>query len=90
MQVHLFGATSSPSCALYCLRRVVVDFGNEHLPITLEIVNHNFYVDDCLILFQSAERAIEVMCDLAQLFQKGGFHLTKWLTNSSEVFHMIS
>ena len=40
--------------------------------------------------FQSAERAIEVMRDLAQLLQKGGFHLTKWLINSSEVFHMIS
>ena len=90
MQVHLFGATSSPSCASYCLRRVVVDFGNEHLPITSEIVTHNFYVDDCLMSFQSAEKAIEVMRDLAQLLQKGGFHLTKWLTNSSEVFHMIS
>ena len=90
MQVHLFGATSSPSCASYCLRLVVVDFGNEHLPITSEIVTHNFYVDDCLMLFQSAERAIEVMRDLDQLLQKGGFHLTKWLTNSSEVFHMIS
>ena len=38
--------------------------------------------------FQSAE--ITVMRDLAQQLQKGGFHLTKWLTNSSEVFHMIS
>ena len=90
MQVHLFRASSSPSCASYCLCHVVVDFGNEHLPITSEIVTHNFYVDDCLISFQSAERAIEVMRDLAQLRQKGGFHLTKWLTNSAEVFHMIS
>ena len=90
MRVHLFGATLSPSCASYCLRRVVVDFSYEHLPITSEIVTHNFYVDNCLMSFQSAEQAIEEMQDLAQLFQKGGFHLTIWSTNSSEVFHIIS
>ena len=38
MQVHLFGATSSPCCASYCLRRIVVDFGYQHLPIVSEIV----------------------------------------------------
>ena len=51
MQVHLFGDASSPGCASYCLRRVVVDFGNEHLSITSEMVTHNFYVDDCLMSF---------------------------------------
>ena len=85
MQVHLFGATSSPSCASYCLRRVVVDFGNQHLPIVSQIVKNNFYVDDCLMSFSSAIKAIEVMKDLTQMLEKGGFHLTKWLTNNHEL-----
>ena len=47
MQVHLFRVTTSPSCTSYCLCRVVVDFGNEHLQVTSKNVKHNFYVNEC-------------------------------------------
>ena len=53
MDVHLFGATSSPSCASFCLRQVVRDFGHLHDPLTAEIVANNLYVDDCLVSFSS-------------------------------------
>ena len=89
MNVHLFGATSSPCCASYCLRQVVTDFGNKHLPITSEIIKCNFYVDDCLMSFHSPKQVIEIMQDLIQLLKRGGFHLTKWLTNNQQVLSAI-
>ena len=70
--MYLFKATSSPGCVFCCLHSVV-DYGNKHPPLLLEIVKHNFYVDDCLKSLQSAEKSIEVIRDFAQLLQKSGF-----------------
>ena len=64
MKVHLFGATSSPSCSSFCLRQVVQDFSHLHIPLTLEIVKNNFYVDDCLASFESEDIAINIVHDL--------------------------
>ncbi|XP_059184653.1 uncharacterized protein LOC131967729 [Centropristis striata] len=85
MKVHLFGAVSSPSCANYALRRTAED-NAQHFP--LEVVNtvkQNFYVDDCLKSMASEEEAIQMMKDLTALCHKGGFHLSKWTSNSSKV-----
>ena len=89
MDVHLFGATSSPSCASFCLRQVARDFGHLHDPITAEIVVSNFYVDDCLVSFSSKEEAIRTIQDLIQLLHRGGFHLTKLATNDPKVLSSI-
>ena len=48
VNVHVFGAISSPTCAHFGLRNVAREFGHMHQPLTSEIVKHNFYVDDCL------------------------------------------
>ena len=89
MDVHLFDATSSPSCASFCLRQVARDFGHLHDPLTAEIVTNNFYVDDCLVSFSSKEEAIRIIQDLIQLLQRGGFHLTKWAANDLKVLSFI-
>ena len=51
-------------------------------------VKRNFYVDDCLKSVKSAKNAVEFMHQLRS--SKGGFRLTKWLSNSSEVLDCIS
>ena len=89
MDVHLFDATSSPSCASFCLRQVARDFGHLHDPLTAEIVTNNFYVDDYLVSFSSKEEAIRIIQDLIQLLQRGGFHLTKWAANDLKVLSFI-
>ena len=48
MLIHLFGATSSPSCAGFCLRKVAEEFEDEFSPETIETIRKNFYVDDYL------------------------------------------
>ena len=48
MLVHLFGSTSSPCSASLALRKTANDFGGDFDAETLDTVNHNFYIDDCL------------------------------------------
>ena len=48
MNVHLFGAKSSPSCVSYCLRRTAQDHETEYDPDVINTVCRNFYVDNCL------------------------------------------
>jgi len=46
MSVHLFGATSSPSCSRFCLKKPVLDNQGEFDVETITTVDRNFYVDD--------------------------------------------
>ncbi|KAL7883475.1 hypothetical protein SRHO_G00011330 [Serrasalmus rhombeus] len=78
MTVHIFGATSSPSCASYALRRTAEDRRSIAAPEAVETVLHNIYVDDCLKSVCSEEQAIALVKDLRDLCAQGGFCLTKW------------
>ena len=42
MMVHLFGATSSPSCVAFSLRQTAHDYGSEFDPDISNVVHHNF------------------------------------------------
>jgi hypothetical protein len=47
MNVHLFGAISSPSCSNYALRRTADEFEEEGTEAA-NVLRKNLYVDDCL------------------------------------------
>lgn len=48
MVVHLFGAWSSPSYAMFAPRRISEDNQSKASPETVDIVFKNVCVDDCL------------------------------------------
>lgn len=48
MIVHVVGATSSPSCTRFCLKKTADDNRSECHAETVHTVRRNFYVDDCL------------------------------------------
>ncbi len=88
MLVHLFGAVSSPSCASFALRRTAED--NSHMrPQVSETVIQNFYVDDCLVSVPTVQEAVQLRSDLVDLYNMGGFQLTKWVSNSRTVLSSI-
>ncbi|KAK2907800.1 hypothetical protein Q8A73_008873 [Channa argus] len=89
MEVHLFGATSSPSCASYALRRCAED--NTHLfdDCTVNTVLRNFYVDDCLKSVETVEKAESLYHSLKTMCQMGGFRLNKWISNDRRVLGAI-
>ncbi len=89
MVVHLFGATSSPSCASYALRRTAED-ARHKVPLELvDTVLQNFYVDDYLNSVSTETHAIVLAEQLRNLCSCGGFRLTKWISNSRAVLSSI-
>ena len=85
MLVHLFGATSSPCCASFALKKTARDNKTGYDVQTIDTVNRNFYVDDCLKSVPMVPEARRLVIQLTDLLAKGGFHLTKWLSNCREV-----
>ncbi|XP_043958763.1 uncharacterized protein LOC122823332 [Gambusia affinis] len=89
MGVHLFGATSSPSCANYALRKCAEDNKADFSQQVIDTILYSFYVDDCLVSIDTEEEAISLYSDLRLICAKGGFHLTKWISNSRSVLAAI-
>ena len=92
MEVHLFGATPSPSCSNFALRKTAEDEfpSNSRIPEEIiKTVERNFYVDDCLKSVKSSELAVSLVNDLCDLLAKGGFRFTKWQCNRPEVLQSI-
>ena len=85
---HLFGATSSPSCANLALHMTAEDFGQE-MEEARDTVRRNFYVDDVLKSVKSEEAAVRLLEDLKKLCAEGGFNLTKFSSNSIEVLQSV-
>ena len=85
MVKHLFGTTSSPSCANFCLQKTASTYLEEFDPGTIQTVMRNMYVDDLMKSVSSPEAAIKLSTQLRELLMKGGFRLTKWLSNDRDV-----
>ncbi|XP_068758062.1 uncharacterized protein [Montipora capricornis] len=89
MVVHLFEAASSPACSNFALRKTAED-NRDHFPReVVSSVNKNFYVGDCLKSLPSTEEALQHASDLKCLLSRGGFRLTKWVSNSRRVLDVI-
>ena len=89
MVVDLFGAASSPSCSNVALCKTGED-NSQHFPeAAVSTVKNNFYVDDCLKALLSVEEASQHASNLQCLLSKGGFKLTKWISNSRKVLETI-
>ena len=89
MTVHLFGAVSSPSCANFALRQTAKDNINCFNPEVISTIENNFYVDDCLKSLETEQKGVDLVKDLTCVCHKGGFHLTKWVSNSGAVLSHI-
>ena len=89
MKVHIFGASSSPACANYALRKTANDNKDQFDVEVTDTLLNNFYVDDCLRSTSTEEKAISLAHDLIDICGRGGFRLTKWVSNSKSVLESI-
>ncbi len=89
MTVHLFGAVSSLSCASFALRKTADDNQCDFSTAVVQTVKENFYVDDCLKSMGSEEEATLLVKDLTSLCQRGGFTVTKWISNHRTLLQTI-
>ena len=90
MMVHLFGAASSPSCANFALRKTADDNSDDFGKAISDIVMKNFYVGDCLKSAKDEDEGMNVASSLSCFLNRGGFRLTKWVSNSAKVTESVS
>ena len=89
MNVHIFGAKSSPTCAQYALRRAASDVSDNFTRSAIETVLRDFYVDDLLTSQPNVEQATSLALELIELLKTSGFRLTKWASNSRQVLSAL-
>ena len=77
---HIFGSKDSPTCANYALKRTGSD-NQDAFPEAAKSVHRNFYMDDYLESSPTVEEASNKAKDLVALLAKGGFNLTKFVSN---------
>ena len=89
MTVHIFGAADSPCAANSTLKRTADDNEKDFDPMTIKSLRRNFYVDDVLKSVPTPGAAIQLASQLVELCARGGFNLTKFMSNDRQVLAEI-
>ena len=76
MQVHIFGAASSPCVANSTLRWVAHDNAEDFSPSVIAVIKGNFYVDDALPSENDEQSAIHLAQGMVDVLARGSFNLT--------------
>ena len=89
MTVHLFGAGSPPGRSNFALKRTAEDGEKEFGARAAETLKRNFCVDDVLKSVPTEKDAIELVQAVKGMRAKGGFNLTKFVSNSRQVMMSV-
>lgn len=89
MKVHIFGATSSPACANFGLKRIAQDYESVHGKQAADFVMRHFYVDDGLKSVPTVADAIKLVTNARLLCSEGNLRLHKFTSNNREVLESI-
>ena len=77
----IFGATCSPSCAIFVLQKCANDHKQEH-PEDHAPIMQQFYMDDFMqTYYPSEEEARRSADEIKTVLHTGGFNLTNFLSN---------
>ena len=80
----IFGATCSPSCAIYILNHCVDKIGDKY-PEAVRAVKSHFDMDDYIQSNDTVTNATTTVQQTIKSLQEGGFRLTKFVSNEPNV-----
>jgi hypothetical protein len=89
MDVHLFVATSPPSCAAFSLKRTANKNTDKFSQEAVSTVERYLYVDDLLKSVLDLSSGIRLAAEMKELLYYGGLRLTKWLSNCEHVMNSV-
>jgi transposase InsO family protein len=81
--VHVFGARSSPSIANFALKQAAEDYAQSSQ--VKNVISRNFYVDDLLLSAATGNEALALAEQVKETLAQGGFNLTSFAMNSTEL-----
>ena len=88
MNVHLFGAKSSPGVATFGLRKLADDHQDISAHAT-RFLKEDFYVDDGVTSVSTSQQAIKLIQDATKICAKGNVRLHKFQSNNKEVLAAV-
>jgi len=88
MKAMIFGATCSPSTAIYVMQKNFEEFMDE-FPDIARAIKHNYYMDDYLDSQDTEEAALKRIRDMIEVQRRCGFNLRTWACSSKAVLAQI-
>ena len=89
MCVHIFGGTSFPGCCNYALQKTALNNVSSYSNEASNTLLRNFYVDDVQKSVPSVRDALTLIQEVRDLCKKGGFKLTKIISNKKDILFQI-
>ena len=89
MNNPIFGATDSPSCANFSLKRAAEVNKENFSEDAGNAVEWGFYVNDFIKTVETVEEAKSLANEVTSLLSEYGFRLTKRMSNSRDVLSVI-
>ena len=89
MNVHLFGAASSPGVANFCLHQTAETHRKEFGDIASDFLLRDFYVDDGLKSIPTAQQALQLINDSQTMCAKDNLRLHKFASHCKEVLEVL-
>ena len=84
----VFGAKCSPTCANFALQTCADDHSTDY-PHIQRLVRDHFYMDDLFVSTDTVQQAVHIIHDSRTVLSRGGFNLTKWITNCHEILSAV-
>ena len=89
MNVHLFGAASSPGVANFCLHQTAETHRKEFGDIASDFLLRDFYVDDGFKSVPTAQQTLQLINDSQTMCAKDNLRLHKFASNCKEVLEVL-
>ena len=89
MCAHVYVGVISASCSNYTLKRTATDNADQYGQEAAEVVRTNFCVDDIMKSVDDPKTPMILVKNVADMSKRGGFHLTKFISNNREVLISI-
>lgn len=84
-----YGTAAAPFLATRCLKQLAID-ERSAFPGAAQILENDFYVDDCLTGSDNKKDVMQIKDELIQLTEKAGLKLTKWNSNHPELISALT
>ncbi|XP_074041972.1 uncharacterized protein [Leptinotarsa decemlineata] len=81
-----YGTSSAAFLAIRCLYQLGVECEDA---AAAEVIKHHFYVDDMLTGGATVTETVETVNKVIKVLESGGFHLRKFISNSSEILQRL-
>lgn len=88
MKSLIFGASCSPTTAIYVKNTNAERFQSEH-PKAVEAIVRKHYMDDYLNSFETLEEAVEISQAIRDIHKEANFELKKWSSNATALLEAL-